>query len=66
MALRYDRETDRYVGHGAGLGWGWPRFALDEIELGARAAIALDDPEQAWWETIGRARLREGEPGTHE
>lgn len=62
MSLRYDRKTDRYVGDGAGLGSGWPRFELDEIEMGGRVAITLAFPYQAWWEIIGRARLAEEEP----
>lgn len=65
MALRYDRTTDRYVGHGTGLGGGWPHFLLDEIELGARAALCLDDPEQWWWELIGREALEEEYVMTH-
>lgn len=50
--MKYDRTTDRTVGHDypGSHGQGIHQFLLDEMELGARAAMALDDPEQAWWE----------------
>ena len=53
--------NDRYTGHDyPGVRTpGFIQFELDELELGARAAMALDDPDQAWWETIGRQRLKE-------
>jgi len=38
---------------------GFIQFELDELELGARAAMGLDDPDQAWWEIVGRYRLIE-------
>lgn len=52
---------DRLVGHDyPGVrGSGFVQYELDELEVGARAATQLDDPEQAWWETIGREILRE-------
>lgn len=52
MSLRLDHRTDRYVGHDypAVHGGGFPQFLLDEIELGGRAAHAIGDPEQWWWE----------------
>lgn len=59
MSYRYDRTRDRLVGHDypGALGNGWVQFEHDELELGARVAAALDDEEQAWWETIGCAML---------
>ena len=30
-------------------GHGMHDFILDEIELGPRAALAIDDPDQVWW-----------------
>lgn len=47
----YNRKLDRLVGHYyPGVpGSGFVQWEIDELELGARAASALDDPEQAWW-----------------
>lgn len=49
------------VGHDfpAVCGSGMHDFTLTEIEVGARAALALGDPEQAWWELIGNPQIRE-------
>lgn len=57
MVMKYVK--DRLTGHDyPGVrGAGWVQYELDELELGARVAISIDDPEQAWWETIGRANL---------
>lgn len=59
--MEYDRKTDQFRGHDypgvLGGGPGFIRFELDQIEMGARAALALNDPEQTWWETIGRDLL---------
>lgn len=30
-------------------GRGMAGFILDEIELGYRVAVSLDEPDQAWW-----------------
>lgn len=41
------------VGHDTltgSLSHGWPDYELCERELGARAALALGDPEQWFWE----------------
>lgn len=46
--FRYERSRDAFVGDGTGLGRGWVDFERVEMEVGARAAMALDDPEQAW------------------
>ena len=48
----YDRKTDRFLGHDyPGVrGAGFVQFEMDELELGARAALAIGDPEQYWWE----------------
>lgn len=53
--MPYNRKLDRMVGHDyPGVrSPGFVRWEIDELELGAGAAIALDDPEQAWWELIG-------------
>lgn len=52
MKWRYNRHTDRMTGHDfpGECGEGMHRFTLDELELGARVAQELDDPEQWWWE----------------
>jgi len=57
----YDRRLDRLVGHDyPGVHTrGFVQYELDELELGARAAMAIDDPEQAWWEVVGYPGLRE-------
>lgn len=55
----YNRRLDRLITHD------WPgthgnhmvNFVMDEIELGARVALAIDDPEQWWWELIGNDLL---------
>lgn len=56
----YNRTLDRMTGHDyPGVrSPGFVRWEIDEIELGARVAICLDDPEQAWWELIGTPMLR--------
>lgn len=48
MSYRYDPKLDRMVGHDwPGVhGPGLHQWVMDEVELGARAALALDDPEQ--------------------
>lgn len=48
---RYERDRDRLVGHDyPGVrGSGFVAWELDELEVGARVACALDDPEQVWW-----------------
>jgi hypothetical protein len=55
MAWIYDGRTDRLTGHDfpGAVGRGMHDFMLDEIEFGARVAMALDDPDQWWWELIG-------------
>lgn len=59
MTWRYNRRTDRFEGHDhpGVCGTGMARFVLDELEVGARAAMALDDPDQWWWELIGYPEL---------
>lgn len=51
MTSYYRADLDRVVTHDyPGVhGAGMHQFILDEIEVGARAALALGDPEQAWW-----------------
>lgn len=48
----YDRRLDRLISHDyPGLhGAGMHNFVMDEIELGARVALTIADPEQWWWE----------------
>lgn len=55
MGWRLDRETDRWVGHDypAMVGPSFTTYERDEMELGARAALMIDEPDQAWWELIG-------------
>ena len=54
-------RNDRMVGHDfpGVCGNGMHDFTLTEMEVGARAALALGDPKQAWWELIGNQQLRE-------
>lgn len=62
--MKYNRTLDRMTGHDyPGVrSHGFVRWEIDELELGARVAIALDDPEQAWWEQlIGTPMLRKME-----
>lgn len=53
--MNYNRKTDRFGGHDypGAYGNGFPQWEIDEIEMGARVALALDDPEQWWWEVYG-------------
>lgn len=53
--MSYQQRSDRLVGHDyPGVhGPGFVQFELDELELGARAAYGLGDPEQCWWELHG-------------
>ncbi len=52
MSWRLDRVTDRWVGHDhpGVISSGFGRFVLDELELGARAAYLIGEPDQWWWE----------------
>jgi hypothetical protein len=62
VSWHYNRKLDRMCGHGGpGLSAGFVRWEQDEIELGARVAMALDDPEQWWWELIGHPALEKAE-----
>lgn len=63
MSWRLDTATDRWVGHDypGVVGSSFGDFVLNELELGGRAAVAVNDPEQAWWELDSLGR-REG-PG---
>lgn len=63
MSYRYDHRSDRMVGHDyPGVhGGGFVQWERDELEVGGRAALALDDPDQAWWETVGRTQMEEME-----
>lgn len=51
----YSYRHDRMVGHDyPGVhGSGFVQWELDELELGARVACAIDDPEQWWRELYG-------------
>lgn len=57
--MAYKRVLDRMVGHDypGVYSQGFVQFEIDELELGARVAMAIDDPEQAWWEIIGTPML---------
>lgn len=61
MSWWLDRVRDQYVGHdypgvcGSTMG----TYVLDELELGARAALEIQDPEQAWWELELNLKARE-------
>lgn len=48
---RYDRLLDRMTGHDfpGTCGPGMDCFTRNEVELGARVALELDDDCQAWW-----------------
>jgi hypothetical protein len=60
----YDRRRDMMTGHDfpGVCGSGMHGFALDELELGARAALAIDDPDgdQWWWALVGDRLLEQG------
>lgn len=58
---RLDRATDRWVGHDypGALGNGFVGYETDELELGARAACSIDDPDQTFWE-LEQLRIAEG------
>lgn len=58
--MRYNRTLDRMIGHDypGVYSHGFVDWEIDELELGARAAMAIDDPEQAWWEIIGTPMLK--------
>ena len=58
--MKYNRTLDRLVGHDypGVYGNGFVQWEQDELELGARAAIMIGDPEQAWWEVIGYTYMR--------
>lgn len=60
-SLRYDRKTDRFIGHShpGSLSRRFVDFEIDEMEVGARAALALGDPEQWWWEIHREQVIRE-------
>lgn len=48
--MRYDRRLDRWIDLRAGLASsGMHDFVIDEIEIGARCAAAIDDSDQAFW-----------------
>lgn len=59
--LEYNKKLDRSIGHDypGVCGNGMHNFIMDEIELGARVAILIDDPDgdQWWWELIGNKEL---------
>lgn len=61
---RYDRRRDVMTGHDypGVCGAGMHAFTVDELELGARAALAIDDPDgdQWWWVLIGDSLLGQG------
>ena len=53
MGYKHDKLHDRMVGHDPLTGdfsSDFHQFVLDEMELGARVAIMINDPEQWWWE----------------
>ena len=63
---RYNVKLDRLVSHHGVVGQcgnGMHNFVIDEIELGARVALALDAEDQAWWLLIGTPMLLEMEHG---
>lgn len=61
--MGYKRTLDRMTGHDyPGVhSHGFVQFEQDELELGYRAALFINDPEQAWWELIGTPMLRKME-----
>lgn len=67
MGLRYDPRLDRMTGHDSltgSYGHGFVRWEQDELELGARVALGLDeeqvDPAQWWWQLVGDRLLSQG------
>jgi len=55
MRNPYNAKLDRLMYHGPQS----HQFIMDEVELGARAAMALDEEDQAWWEIVGNAMITE-------
>lgn len=55
MGYLYNRRRDQLQGHDyPGLhDNGWPTYEHNEMELGARVAMMLDDPEQWFWDLFG-------------
>lgn len=56
MKNSYDVKLDRLITHNSinsNYSNGFHDFIMDELELGARVAIALDEEDQAWWNVIG-------------
>ncbi len=48
--MRYDARLDRMIDLRQGLASnGMHDAVMDEIELGARVSLAIDDPEQYFW-----------------
>lgn len=62
MINRYDRKLDRLITHNSvtsSYSNGMHDFIMDEMELGARVALALGEEDQAWWVLIGDDLARE-------
>ena len=62
MRNQYNRKLDRLITHNTALGsygHGMHDFIMDELELGARVAMAFDEEEQAWWEIVGNKLIAE-------
>lgn len=56
MTSKYDVKFDRLVTHNSvysNYSSSFHDFVMDELELGARVAIALDAEDQTWWVLIG-------------
>lgn len=71
MSYQYDHATDRVRGHSGLSGAHGPQFVqweMDELELGARVAYALDEPDQWWWELFDSPSCdpERGDPATSE
>lgn len=55
MRNPYNVKLDRLITH-------FPQshqFIMDELELGARVAMALHKEDQAWWEVVGNTMISE-------
>lgn len=62
MNSKYDAKLDRLITHNGVRGMygnGFHDFMMDELELGARVAMALQEEDQAWWLLIGTPMLKE-------
>lgn len=62
MINQYNHKLDRLITHNSvtsNYSNSFHDFIMDELELGARVALAINEPEQAWWEIVGNQMYTE-------